>query len=130
MSTKVDQAIARYIKLRDERDEVKKAQAEFIRTEFTEPMLKIENAMLKFLEKTGQNSAKARDIGVAFVSERSSDKVTDRDAWLKFVIENEQFEFIESRVNKAALDEFIEENQDLPPGVSRSVERTVKIRRS
>ena len=39
------------------------------------------------------------------------------------------YDFLESRVNKTALDQFIEEHGDLPPGVTRNVEQIINVRR-
>lgn len=124
---KLSEAIGLYIELRDEKSELKKkfdASTERINAK----MKKLEAMLLKAFEKTGQNSAKA-DTGTAFIKERTSDKVVDREAYIQFLQDSGQYDMIESRVNKSALDEYIEQHQDLPPGVTRSIERTVNIRR-
>jgi hypothetical protein len=125
---KINDAIERYIKLRDKKAEIKKRHAAELE-KYETALKKLEAGFLKLFEKSGQTSAKVNGVGIAFVKERTSDKVTDRAAFLRFVKSNDAFDFVESRVSKAALDEYIEEHGDMPPGVSRSTERVVNVRR-
>ena len=125
---KLSEAIALYIELRDEKAQLRKqftASVEGLDLK----LKKLEAMFLKAFEKTGQNSAKA-DTGTAFIKERTTDKVVDREAYIAFLQAEGQFDMIESRVNKTALDEYIEEHDDLPPGITRSVERTINVRRA
>ncbi len=125
---KLADAIALYIELRDQKSELRKEYQNNVDNIDTK-LKKIESALLKVFEKTGQNSAKA-DAGTAFIKERTTDKVIDREAYIKFLKSEDAFDMIESRVNKTALDEYIEEHDDLPPGIARSVERTINVRRA
>lgn len=127
---KMAEAIERYIKLRDERDARRKEFQEEIRKRYTEPMDKIEAAFLKHFDKSGSDNCKAKGIGTAYISQRVSDTVVDRSAFFEWVRENDAFDFLENKVNKSAVDQFIEAEGDLPPGVNRRVEQRVNIRRS
>lgn len=127
---KVSEAIGRYVALRDAKDARKKEHQEELRRDFLDEMDKIEALFLKLFTKSGQTNAKVKGIGTAFVAERVSDTVVDRDAFFEFVQDNDAFDFVPNKVNKSAVDEYIEKNQDLPPGVNRKVDRTVNIRRS
>jgi hypothetical protein len=125
---KLSEAIALYIELRDEKAQLRKqftASVEGLDLK----LKKLEAMFLKAFEKTGQNSAKA-DTGTAFIKERTTDKVVDREAYIAFLQAEGHFDMIESRVNKTALDEYIEEHEDLPPGITRSVERIINVRRA
>lgn len=126
---KASDAIARYIALRDAKDVRKKEHQEEIRKEFLDEMEAIEAKFLKVFEKSGQTTAKCRGIGTAFVAERVSDKVIDRELFFSWVQDQDQFDFVAGKVNKAAVDEFIEKEGDLPPGVTRTVSKTVNFRR-
>ena len=55
--------------------------------------------------------------------------VSDWDAILDHVKENEAWELIERRVNKTAIKEFRDEHDDLPPGVSWNEAQVVNVRR-
>lgn len=124
---KVDEVVALYIAKRDEKVALKKAFDESV-ADINELLKKIENKFLEQFNKTGQTSANTPE-GTAFTKQRTSDKVIDRTAFLQFVKDNDAFDFIESKCNKTALDQFIAENNDLPPGVTRSSETIVQIRR-
>jgi hypothetical protein len=127
MGMKVDEVIALYIAKRDEKADLKKAYDKSVE-DIDKLLKKIENKFLEQFIKSGQTSSKTA-AGTAFTKERTSDKVIDRDAYLKFVKDTDAFEFIESKANKTALDQYIAENNDLPPGVTRTTETIVQIRR-
>lgn len=124
---KVDEVIALYIAKRDEKTALKKVYDDAVE-DINVLLKKIENKFLEQFLKTGQDST-STGAGTAFTKERTSDKVIDREAFLQFVKDNDAFDFIESKCNKTALDQFIEENKDLPPGVNRTSETIVQIRR-
>jgi phage host-nuclease inhibitor protein Gam len=125
---KLDEAIAMYIKLRDKKAEIR-AEYNSKVEKLDQNMKKIEASVLKAFHASGQTKA-GTSAGTVFIKNRVSDKVVDREAFLEFVKENDHFEFIESRISKAALDEYVEETGDLPPGVTRSVEQTINVRRA
>lgn len=122
------EAVAKYIELRDKKAALEKAHKEKI-AKINEVLAKIETAFLKQFSETGQQSAKF-GAGTVFMKQRTSDKVFDRDAYIAFVKKNDAFDLIENRVNKSALDQFVEEHNDLPPGVTRTSELVINIRRS
>jgi hypothetical protein len=121
-------AVAKYIELRDHKAALEKAHKEKV-AQVNESLAKIESAFLKQFSEKGQQSAKF-EAGTVFIKQRTSDKVFDREAFLDYVKKNDAFDFIENRVNKSALDQFVEDNDDLPPGVSRTSEAVINIRRS
>lgn len=124
---KVDEVIALYIEKRDEKTALKKVFDDAV-ADINTLLKKIENKFLEQFLKTGQDST-STGAGTAFTKQRTSDKVIDREAFLQFVKDNDAFDFIESKCNKTALDQFIEEKKDLPPGVTRTSETIVQIRR-
>lgn len=126
---KIDEAIEKYIELRDKKAEIRaryNAKVENIDA----ALKKLEAAFLRSFSKTGQRSAQGANGGTAFIKERTSDKVVDRQAYIEFLEATGAMDLIESRVNKSALDEYIEQHGDLPPGVTRSTELTINVRRS
>lgn len=127
---KMSEAMALYIKLRDEKAALKKVHSAEIKDQFTDKMDKLEAMFLRAFTKQGSTSLTAKGIGTAFIKPRVSDTVVDRTAYLGWVLETGKLEFLESRISKAALDEYVEEKGELPPGVKRIVDQTVNIRRS
>lgn len=126
---KMSEAMARYIELRDNKAALKKAHTAELREKFNDEMEKLEAMFLRAFQKQGSSSLTAKGIGTAFIKPRVSDTVQDRTAFLGWVLETGNLEFLESRVSKAALDEWVEEHGELPPGVKRVVDQTVNIRR-
>lgn len=125
---KLDDLIKKYLKLRDAKSELEaKHKAETQR--YTQAMTKIEQLLLAEFNETGQDSAKTA-VGTAYKSVRTSAKVADRDAFLDFVRENDAWGFVENRVNKTAVEEFLAEHEQLPPGVDVTRSATINIRRS
>ena len=125
---KLDALIAKYLKLRDAKAELEaKHKAETKR--YTQAMTKIEQMLLSEFNETGQDSAKT-PVGTAYKSVRTAAKVVDRDTFFDFVRDTEAWSFLESRVNKTAVEEFLAENEQLPPGVDVTRSATINIRRS
>ena len=113
--TQADNLSAKYIALRDFKDKIKTEMDEKL-GKVNAAMDKIENEMLTFLNQTGQESAKTAS-GTFFKKVTTSAKVADRDVFLQFVMLNEATNFLESRVNKTAVEEYIAAHGVLPPGV-------------
>lgn len=126
---KMSEAMARYIELRDKKTALKKAHAEELREKCTNEMEKLEAMFLRAFAKTGNTSARVKGVGTAYLTNRTSDTVQDRTAYLGWVLETGNLEFLVSRVSTAALDEWVAEHDELPPGVKRVVDQTVNIRR-
>jgi hypothetical protein len=120
---KVDGLVEKYIKLRTFKEkvssELKEKEAQIVKA-----MDDIELELMSFLNATGQESANTK-AGTFFKRTTTSAKVADRDMFLHFVIENDALNFLESRVNKTAVEEYITEHKTVPPGVS--VVRAVAI---
>lgn len=128
MAIKLDTVVAKYIALRDERDALKKRQAVELAA-ITDQMDRIEAAIHKFLQKTGQTSARTT-AGTPYIQTRVSATVADRDEFFAFVRENDAFEFLENRVNKTAVQQYMEDNEETPPGIKVTSTQVVNITRS
>lgn len=115
-----------YIKLRDYE---KKAKAEFDKSmeRVKKGKLKIENALLKHLNETEQNSI-ASYAGTAYIITRTSASVKDPEAFLSFVRDSGLWEALDVRANK----KFVEDQTAkaaMVPGVKLSSMNTVGVRR-
>lgn len=124
MQTLVD----KYVQLRDKKSELDKQHKEHM-AKYNSAMKKLEEMLLDQLNDLGVESARTPS-GTAYRSIRSSVKVDDRDAFISFVKDNDGWDFVESRPNKTAVESYLEEQQELPPGVSMSRQAVVNIRRS
>lgn len=124
----LDEAVEKYIKLRDKKDELARKHKEELRP-YNERMSKIENAILALFNKTGQTSAKTSH-GTPYKSDVLSASVADRDAFLEFVQENNAWHFLENRVTKKAVQEYEQEHGEYPPGIKTAVVTKININRS
>ena len=120
--------VEKYVQLRDKKAELDKAHKEKM-AKFNDAMKELESRMLDHLNETGVESARTPN-GTAYRSVRSNVKVEDRDAFLQFVKDNGEWEFLESRANKPAVESYLEDQQELPPGLSINRQHVVNIRRS
>jgi len=127
MSTQ-QELVEKYIVLRDKKaeiaDEAKKKAAKI-----NDMLTKIEARLLQHMNEQGVTSVKT-EAGTFFKSRRTSTPVADWDAVLEYVKENDLWHMLERRVNKSAIEQFRDENDDLPPGVGWKEEVTVNVRRA
>ena len=125
--TRADKLTAKYIELRDFKAKFK-AEHEAKEARITSKMDEIELEMLTFLNQTGQESSKTA-AGTFFKKTSTSVKVVDRDSFIAFVMEHNATNFLENRVNKTAVDEYIAEHGDLPPGIDVTRITSVSVNR-
>jgi regulatory protein YycH of two-component signal transduction system YycFG len=123
----VNELVEQYIKLRDKKAEIKREYE--LKVEKLDAVLdKIEVTLLKTFQDSGLDSVSTK-AGTAYTSTRSSAKVADKDAFMEFVIEGKNWEFLENRCSKEAVEQFKAAHNDLPPGISWTEIRTVNVRR-
>lgn len=127
MKPKIDSVVAAYIKLRDQKDEVKSRHKEEL-APINENMAKLEGWLHRELNKQGVDSFKTK-MGTAFVQKATSVTVADWDVTLPFIKEKELWDLLEARVSKSAVQDYIESTKEVPPGVSVRVEEVVRVRR-
>ena len=125
---RIDTLVAKYIILRDKKAQYK-AEYDAKCADVDAMLKKVEGVVLKHFQDTGTESVKT-EHGTAYTSSRSSAKVADWDSFLQFVKDTDHWDMLERRCTKKVVEEFKNENQDLPPGLSWSEEVTVNIRRS
>lgn len=113
---KLDELVASYIKLRDKKAQIK-AEYDAKVDGIDALMSKIEAALLKKFEETGQESART-DSGTAYKAVKTSCTVADKDTFMKYVQAQNAWELLDVRANKTAVDQFRGVNEDLPPGLN------------
>lgn len=124
---KIQDVIQAYIHLRDKVDEIKKRQTEELRP-LRDKMATLEGWLLNQMQESGASSFSC-EFGTAFQSVRTSSKVEDWEEALAFIRKEELWHMLERRVAKTAVEEYLEANGELPPGISVSRDMTVNIRR-
>jgi hypothetical protein len=123
-----EELVKMYIAIRDEKAELKAKQAEAMKP-YDDALYRIERKAMEVLETFQSESIKTK-AGTMYRSTRTSAKVTDRQALLDYVKEHDDFDLLDIKANKTAVDEFLTQHQELPPGVATQREAVVGFRRS
>lgn len=118
-----------YVKLRDTRSERKKEFDEGDAV-FKGHMETIEAAMLKMLNDGHMDSIKT-EAGTFYRQEDIIPQGSDWAAFYDFVRREDAFDFLEKRITKNAVKQYMEQNDGaLPPGVSVFRKFVVRVRRN
>lgn len=123
----VNDVIAAYIKLRDERDSIKERHKGELRP-VLDKMEKLENWLHRKLNNDGLKNFKGK-AGTAFLKNRTSVTVKDREVFFDFVREQERWDLIDTRASSTAVQDFMEEHEAPPPGVDVRTEEVCQVRR-
>lgn len=119
--------IDRYIQIRDKKTELsEKQKADMAR--INNALGKIETMLMEQMEDIGSESIKT-PAGTCYRSMRTSVKVEDRDTFLNYARENDAWDLLEFRAAKKDVEVFLEEHQDIPPGLSIRRDAMVGVRR-
>lgn len=125
---KVDDVIRAYRTLREQKEKLAKQHAEELA-----PLNDQMNKCLLWVQQQLQNQGLTNfkgESGIAFLQTDTSVSVKDWDATLAWIKENDAWMFLEKRVSKSVVQEFIESTKQVPPGVHVSQETSAHIRKS
>lgn len=120
--------IEKYISLRDQKKAAEDKFKEFMQTHYGDPMDAIEVQILDVLNQQGIDSLAAKS-GSAYKKVNTSVTVADAASFRRHVIGESAWELIDWRANKTAVNDLVENGDELPPGLNRSTFITVGIRR-
>lgn len=124
---KADLIVQRYVLLRDKKSQLKKAYEASVE-DINAALERLEGAIKTQLDEMGAESIRT-EHGTAFKKTSTSATVADWDSLLGFVRENERWDMLEKRVAKTAVDQYVEEFEDLPPGVNYRQVTTIQVNR-
>jgi hypothetical protein len=124
----VDTLVEKYVKIRDKKAEIA-AEQKKVMERINGALKKLEAAMMQEMQTAGAESIRTA-AGTCYVSTKTTAKVQDREAFLDFVRENGAWDFIESRANPKAVEEYVGEHEELPPGVTTTRYSSVNVRRA
>ena len=127
MTVRVDDVIATYMKLRNEKEAIE-AEIKSRVSELKAKMDKIEAWLKEQADAQGVTSFKGKH-GTAFLTTTDYANVADWDAVLEFVKTNEAFDMLEKRVSKIAVRGYIERNKSVPAGVTYGTKIDVTVRK-
>jgi enamine deaminase RidA (YjgF/YER057c/UK114 family) len=124
----VDKLVAVYIKMRDERDRLKRDME--VQIENIESQMKVINAeLLDICKEAGVDSFRT-PFGTAYRTIKSRYWTNDWESFHTFMKENEAMELLERRIHQSNMKQFLEENPDThPAGLQVEKEYAITIRR-
>lgn len=125
---KLDTVIAGVLSLRDQIDKIKQRHKEELAPE-NQKLEKLESYLQSQLTLQGATSFAAKGVGTAFLQNVTSVTVEDWEATLGWIRNSELWEFLERRVSKTVVQEYIESQGAAPPGVNVRTEVEVRVRR-
>jgi len=123
----VDEVIKRYIKLRN--DKQQKEAAHKAETKGIDEKLKKLEAWLHLKMAADGVKAFNTDSGTAYTTTVEQATVSDMNALLEYIKENEAWHLLEKRVSKTGVREMLDADQDIPPGVNWYVTTAINIRK-
>lgn len=127
MTVNVDQVVAAYMKLRDQKAAIRKEADDKI-DEIETKLDKLEKWIKVKADADGVTSFKTPH-GTAFLTTTDFANVEDWDATLNFIKTNDAFDMLERRVSKTAVRAYIELNKSVPAGVNYGTRLDVNVRK-
>jgi hypothetical protein len=124
---KLDEVIAEYRRIRDEKKEFLDKQAVVV-ADYDRKLNQITNALLDLMNKQGVDHITTKS-GTAYRRTVSRLKVNDWDEAFSFLKEHELWHLLERRLSKTGVEEYVEAHQENFPGTAIDVEAVVQIRK-
>ena len=124
-----DDLVAAYINLRQQKAELEAKQKEEL-APLTEAMDLIEEELHQRMNAMGVSSIKVKDVGTAYTKRVRSVKVYDKAMFMAHIKETQQFDLLDVRPNKTAVEDYIAQHQELPPGVNSVEVESVGFRKA
>ena len=123
-----DKLVRAYLSLRDKRAELKR-EFESEDKKLIEDMAVIEKMLASIVESSGATSARF-EHGTIIRQVKTKYSASDWAEFNEWVLTNQRLDMFQKRLSSAALDEFIADNNAVPPGVALSSEYVITVRRN
>jgi len=127
MSTDAKDLAAAYIKIRTERD-ILKREYESKDSELKADMDELETLMLAFCNELNADSIKT-DEGTIMRQVKERYSCTDWDSFYNFVLEYRIPQVLEKRIHQGNFKEFMSDREGLPEGVNVAKEYGISVRK-
>lgn len=119
--------VQKYIQLRDEKAVLKKGYDTNVES-IDKALSTCEAYFMLMMKELGLESLPT-EFGVPYQSKRNSCSVNDKAVFKAWLHETGLWEIADIRASKAAVEAYVEEHKDLPPGLSWHAEIVVNVRR-
>lgn len=124
-----EELVSAYINLRQQKAELEAKQKEEL-SPLTEAMDVIEDELHQRMNQMGVSSIKVKDVGTAYTKRVRSVKVFDKSMFMDHIRETQQFDLLDVRPNKTAVEEYISQHEELPPGIVSTEVESVGFRKA
>jgi hypothetical protein len=91
---------------------------------------RLEGVLMAALLANGLDSIAAKGVGTAYKTTKKSASLADAAAFRRHVIGTEAWDLVDWKANVSAVETFLSENQQLPPGVNFSQRDVVGVRKA
>lgn len=126
-SEDMDKRITQYITVRDAIKRLDDAH-NASRKNLLELQEKVGGKIRAFMDANNLENLKT-EHGTCYTTTVYSASLADPDLFMKYVIENKQFDLLDRRANKTAVVAFVKEHKGLPPGVNLNSVQNLGVRR-
>lgn len=123
----VDKRVGQYVALRDKIKELDDQHKESMK-QYRDMLEQLGNILLSHLQSVNAESIKSA-AGTFFRTTKKTASLEDAEAFMRFVIANNSFEMLDRKANVKAIEDYLEANKVLPPGVKFSQRVEVNVRR-
>lgn len=127
MTEDIEKRVGQYVKLRDDIRALEAAHKEEIAKRDI-LLEKLAGIIHRFMDEHKLENLRTA-AGTCYISTTWRASVADADAFMKFVIENKEFDLLERRASSAATKAYVEEHNCLPAGVNLNALSSVGVRR-
>ncbi len=125
----ISKVVEIYIQLRDKKAEIK-AEYDAKVSGIDATLGKAEAALLKHFQENGDIESIKTPFGTAYKSKRRSITMADWDTYFPWLQANGNWHMLERRAAKKAVEEYLEAEGTMPPGLNLVEEITLNVRRS
>ncbi len=127
MAMDMEQLTKRFVELRDKIKEIEDKCKADVKT-LKEYQEKVAGHIHTFLTENKLQNLKTA-TGTCYVKVRRTASLSDPDAFMTYVVDNQAFDLIDRRANSTAVQEFVKKFKSLPPGVNLNTIEDVGVRR-
>jgi hypothetical protein len=127
MTEDIEKRVEQYVAIRDDIRAMEAEHEEKV-SKRKEILEKLAGIIHRFMEAHKLENLKTA-AGTCYISTRWTASVADADAFMRFVIDNEEFDLLERRASATAVRDYVEKHNHLPMGVNLNALSSVGVRR-
>lgn len=122
----VEELVRLYLTVRDKITLIKDRHVKELE-KWVDYQKKLTGEITDFMTQHGVDSVKTT-AGTAYSSVKFTASLADPEAFMKYVIDNKQWDLLDRKANVTACRAYVDENNQLPPGVNLSSQETLGVR--